>query len=277
LLEVASADTPGWRVRVVPNRFAAVDAPGADEPPEDPRVRPAGGVHEVIIETPHHDAELCLMDEPQIVAVATAYRDRCKSLIGRPAIEAVVLFRNRGRDSGASLGHPHAQALALTFTPPMQRVLIDEGARRFQRDGCCATCMEIEFELAARVRIIEETPGFVALVPFAPEHPGEVWIAPRRHQSSLAELDDHQLAPFAALLRRTLLRLRLAYDEPSYNFAFDGADRAHMGAPFVHWRLRIVPKLAEFGGFELGAGIAINPSSPEADAARLRAADGGEA
>ena len=29
------------------------------------------------------------------------------------------------------------------------------------------------------------------------------------------------------------------------------------------------------GGFELGAGIAINPSSPESDAARLRATDGG--
>ena len=77
---------------------------------------------------------------------------------------------------------------------------------------------------------------------------------------------------FGTLLRRTLARLRSALDDPPYNFVIDSADRQHLGSPHVHWRLRIAPKLAMSGGFELGSAMAINPSSPEQDAAVLRVA-----
>jgi len=39
----------------------------------------------------------------------------------------------------------------------------------------------------------------------------------------------------------------------------------------VHWRLRIVPDLVTWGGFEVGTGMAINPSCPEQDAEELGA------
>ena len=61
------------------------------------------------------------------------------------------------------------------------------------------------------------------------------------------------------------------FDDPPYNFIIESAGRAALGAPHVHWRLRIMPELVTAGGFEIGTGMAINPSSPEQDAEALRA------
>src|ERR1700754_100417 len=43
------ADGPGWRIRVVPNKFSFVSAPGDGM---------AGGQHEVVIESQRHDWDL---------------------------------------------------------------------------------------------------------------------------------------------------------------------------------------------------------------------------
>lgn len=272
LAQVDSADPPGWRVRVVPNKYPAVAAPGASGEVEAARARPAGGLHEVIIESPRHDDDLAIMDDAQLEAVVGVYRERCRRLMRREGIQAVVLFRNHGPLSGASLVHAHAQVLALDVTPPLTQALIGTGRARHAADGRCPTCEEIAAELAARVRVVEETADYVVLCPFAAERPYETWIAPKAHAASFTGLEDAHLGQFAHLLGRTLRRLKHALGDPTYNFAMDGADRAHLGSPFVHWRLRIAPKLAEYGGFELGSGMVINPSSPEADAASLRAA-----
>ena len=109
------------------------------------------------------------------------------------------------------------------------------------------------------------------IVPFAAERPCQTWIIPKQHQASFIELDDSECS-VARLLRRTLFRLRRVHDDPPYNFVIDSASRVDLRASYVHWRLRIVPDLAMLGGFELGAGTAINPSRPEDDAAVLRAA-----
>jgi UDPglucose--hexose-1-phosphate uridylyltransferase len=113
------------------------------------------------------------------------------------------------------------------------------------------------------------------MVPFAAEHPSEVWIVPKQHQASFVDTNEDQRRELARLLRRTLSRLRQARDDPPYNFVIDSAARPHLHTPFVHWRLRIAPDLATWGGFELGAGTPVNTSRPEEDAAILRTAVGG--
>jgi galactose-1-phosphate uridylyltransferase len=52
----------------------------------------------------------------------------------------------------------------------------------------------------------------------------------------------------------------------------DSAPKNDLSAPHWHWKLRLVPDVAIWGGFELGTGLPINPSSPEDDAALLRSA-----
>ena len=271
------AGAPSWTVRVVPNKFPALhtDATTGAESADLHRVLPGYGFHEVIVESPRHDADLASMTDPEIEAVVLAYRDRSRHLLQQPGIAAVVLFRNRGPQGGATLSHPHAQAVALGLVPPTLGSLVECGQRYYDAHGRCATCDEIEIERTASVRIVEETAGFLAIVPFAASSPGETWIVPKRHQAAFVDIGGPDLREFAHLLRRTLGRVRRAHDDPPYNFVIDSAGLDHIGAAHVHWRLRIVPHLVTEGGFELGAGMAINPSSPEDDAAGLRAAGNG--
>src|SRR6187455_382104 len=55
----------GWRVRVVPNKYAAVDralSPSPESSAQDPlsREMPGFGIHDVVIESPDHRTPLAL-------------------------------------------------------------------------------------------------------------------------------------------------------------------------------------------------------------------------
>ena len=265
---------PLWATRVVPNKYPALQPDGgvATQAALANGARQGFGYHEVIIESPRHNADLASMSDAELIDVVLAYRDRSRHLMTQPGVEAAVLFRNRGPLGGASLVHPHAQVVALGLTPPVVATLADRGHMHYRARGRCITCDEIESERQAEVRVVEETSNFLAYVPFAAGRPGETHIVPKRHQPSFTNIGESDLHAFARLLRRSLVRLQQAFDDTPYNFVIDSADRGHLDAPYFHWRLRILPQLATWGGFELGCGIAINPSLPEDDAARLRAA-----
>jgi UDPglucose--hexose-1-phosphate uridylyltransferase len=274
LAETPASTPPGWQVRVVPNKYPALaqDAPSGPTV-SAPHVATAGyGAHEVVIEHPRHDADLTTLDDAETRAMVRCYHERFTHLAGLARIETVVLFRNHGAASGSSLPHPHAQLIALPLITPKLRALADWGRQRYDEHGRCVTCSELALEASAGDRVVDETPHFVSLVPFAAERPGEIWIVPKRHQSSFAECAAQELDDFGPVLRQALRRLKATYGNLSYNFVVDSAGHASLGAPYLHWRLRILPNLVTWGGFELGTGIPINPSSPEHDAATLRAA-----
>ncbi len=277
VVETRIDHAPGWCIRVVPNKFPAlrVSETGVSKTTEGGdrhAVAEGYGFHEVIIESPRHNADLVAMTDFEIEAAVSMYRDRSEQLLKRPGIEAVVLFRNHGRRGGGSQPHPHAQVIALGFVPPGLNSLADWGHRYYADKGRCATCDEILIECDDKSRVIENGKDFVVLVPFAAEHPCEIWIVPKRHQASFIELNESQCRELAFLLRRSLHRLLRARKDPPYNFVIESAARAQLQSASLHWRLRIAPDLTTWGGFELGAGMAINPSMPEDDAALLRAA-----
>lgn len=272
LAEIASPEPPGWRVRVVPNKYPIVQpgAAPAQAGAQPHRTLPSFGHHEVVIESPRHDADPASISVEDFGAAVTLFHRRFIDLLARPGIETVVMFRNHGPAGGASLRHPHSQLVALGMVPPLLRSMIDWADQCFAESGRCVTCEEINIERADGSRIVEETPFFVAFAPFAASVPFEVWLVPRRHQASFSELEESECADFARLLRRTLQRIKSVHDDPPYNFVVDSFDAASNHAS-VHWRLRIAPDLVTWGGFELGAGVPINPSSPEKDAEALRA------
>jgi UDPglucose--hexose-1-phosphate uridylyltransferase len=275
LAETSANEAPGWSLRVVPNKYPALASHAPPVAHTEHLAHPGRGIHEVIIESPRHDADAAAMSAVELCAVVEVYRARSRHLMAQEGVAAAVLFRNRGRDAGASLAHPHAQIVALDIVPPRLAGLSDWGRRYHGQHGCCALCDEIAIERKLGLRIVDETDGFVALVPFAAEHPFETWIAPKQHQPSFAALADEALAEFAGLLGRSLRRQQAALGSPAYNFAVDSAPSAENHAPYWHWKIRLVPEVAIWGGFELGGGLPINPSSPEDNARRLRAADAG--
>jgi UDPglucose--hexose-1-phosphate uridylyltransferase len=272
IAETPADGAPGWTVRVVPNKFPALQPERKTPICSDHQARAGYGFHEVVIESPRHDAGLATMSAAELNTVVSAYRQRSKMLCEQPGIEAVILFRNQGSRAGASLLHPHAQVIALDLVPPRLNAMIDWGQRYYQKQGRCAICDELDIERRNGKRVIDENAHFLATVPFAAEHPFELWIVPKQHQASFTALGDAELRGFSEILGDSLRRLTVALADPPYNFVIDSAPRREIAAPHIHWRLRIVPDIATWGGFELGSGLPINPSSPEDDAALLRAA-----
>jgi len=263
---------PGWWVRVVPNKFPALGIEG------DLNKTGFGmydwmngvGAHEVIIETPEHDRQLSFLENRQIEDVLWAYRARYLDLKKDPRLKYILVFRNYGKVAGASLSHPHSQLVA---TPIIPGVVANElqGARRYAeyRDRC-VFCDIVRQEQDEEKRLVTENEHFVVFEPYASRTPFETWIVPKRHASSFAAISAEEQTSFAGILGETLRRLHICLDDPPYNYNIHTAPCDNDADAEFHWHLSISPRLTIAAGFEMGTGIYINVTPPEAAAEYLR-------
>ncbi|MCX6561734.1 MAG: galactose-1-phosphate uridylyltransferase [Candidatus Aminicenantes bacterium] len=269
-------DRPGWRVRVVPNKYPAVgpEAAPAGGPIEFGERQPGVGAHEVVIETPHHDLELIDLPDEDAAAAWRMIRGRVRALEAEGGHPYVQVFKNRGREAGASRRHPHTQIAALPILPPR---LAEEAAMFADwaaRHGDCLLCRLLAAEIDDGRRVIHWNRAFAALAPFGSCFPYEVRLVPLAHAGSFADLPDGDLMDLAESLRRVLGLARRLFQNPAYNLVLYQAPMGKPGAgretPFFHWHLDFLPILVTTAGFEWGTGIHINPVSPEEAAARFR-------
>ena len=260
-----------WRVRVVPNMYAALSGDGIAVRSGQPMFRemPGIGSHEVVIETPRHDGRLDEMSEDEVATVIWVWRERYRALIDRYDVRAVVVFKNFGALAGTSLTHSHSQIVATpVFLPRLLRRL-DVATRYYDEHGVCVYDQLIEAETLAGARMVTDHGGFVAFEPWAAQTPFETWIAPRFHQGSFGSLDDGGLRGLAGILIRTLTALRRACGDPDYNLVMYSAPTHGGHAEEVfHWHLKVIPRVSTQAGFEMGSAMAINTVAPE-DAAEL--------
>ncbi|MEM7474623.1 MAG: DUF4921 family protein [Planctomycetota bacterium] len=284
---VASYSAPGddsWAVRVVPNKFPAVSAadPGLSfvpkaAPEADERIdlfqrRELCGAHEVVIECPTHLSSLSQLDRQAVQLVFKAYRDRLYHWLHKEECEYAVLFKNVGQDAGASLAHSHSQLIATNHLPNKVSRTIDRMRLFEEKESTCLHCRMLKDELENEVRIVEQTPDFVAFCPFASRIPFLQTIVPRRHQAHFELLDDFGLEQLSWLSHRLIRRLENLHPESSYNFVIHTAPSSVRDASFYHWRMELFPRLTKLAGFEWGSDCFINPITPEDAARRIRAA-----
>ena len=271
------ANGPGWRVRVVPNRYPAVraDAGSSEGDPRSGRSTlfestPGIGVHEVVIESPRHRATLCGESDAQMGDVLRTYRERFLAIARAGRYPHALLFKNSGRSAGASQEHVHSQIVALPFPP----ALIEEGLRGAERylktHARCVLCDSIEEECGDGRRVIARTNEWIAWCPWASRFPLEAWIAPIDHRSRYEEESNDRLGRLAGFVRHLLVRLAQMLPMPAYNYLLHTAplDGAEWGSS--HWRLELAPRTVGLAGFEIGAGMHINPLPPEEAARRWR-------
>src|SRR5262245_19001154 len=109
------ANGPGWDLRVVPNKFPALQVEGSlDREGEGLFDRMTGiGAHEVIIESPEHQKSLATMSEPEIERVLWAFRERVVDLKQDRRFRYIIVFKNHVSAAGATLEHSHSQLIPL--------------------------------------------------------------------------------------------------------------------------------------------------------------------
>ena len=268
-------NSPGWKVRVVPNKFPALQIEGAlDRRGEGLYDKMNGvGAHEVVIEGPSHELDLADLPVEHLVEVLKAYRERMMDLHRDRRFRYVLIFKNHGAGAGATLEHTHTQLIA---TPIIPKILMEEleGARRYHElKERCVFCDIIQQDTSDHNgrRVVVMNDRFLTIEPFAPRFPFETWILPRRHDSSFQVVqDDDEFRDLARILKDTLGRLNRALDRPPYNFVIHTAPVTEGELEYFHWHLEIMPVLTRVAGFEIGSGFYINPTPPEDAAQYLR-------
>lgn len=271
-------DTPGWLVRVVPNKYPAVGGDvgggggGGEGAQESERLisRPGVGTHEVVIESPLHDRALGWHDPEQAQLIVRVLRDRVRFHSSRADVGLVTPFYNHGRGSGASLLHPHFQIIAQGVVPGRVAAMVERARRYRQEQGRDVFEEWLAAEQADGRRVVEAGEHLVAVCPFASMTPYEVWVVPRLEQGRFEELSDERLGEFAQCLQRVSRRLGVLLGDPDYNIAWHTAPNDGRECDGFRWFLQMYPRLHPVGGFELSTDVYINTREPEAAAADLR-------
>lgn len=267
-------NSPGWQLRVVPNKFPALRIEGdLNREGEGIYDKMNGiGAHEVVIETPLHHESLATLPLVAVERVLLAYRERIIDLRRDRRLRYVMVFKNHGAAAGASLEHPHSQIIALPIIPTRVREEIEGAKGYFHYKDRCVFCDIIRQELRQKSRVITENRSFVSLAPFASRFPFETWILPKPHQPTFERAELDLFGEAAEILSDTLWRLKQVLDDPPYNYILHTSSSPEQDQDYYHWHIEIMPKLTKVAGFEWGTGFYINPTPPEEAAAYLREA-----
>jgi UDPglucose--hexose-1-phosphate uridylyltransferase len=265
-------DEPGWRVRVVPNKFPVLGIEGDLNRQGEGMYDKMNGVgaHEIIIETPQHAMTLGEMAEHQIEEVLWAFKDRVNDLKRDRRFRYIILFRNYGEAAGATLEHPHSQLIALPVIPTRVKEEVDGAKLFYEMKERCIYCDIVQQETASGIRMVTETERFAVLEPYAPRFPFETWIIPKQHQSHYEDSDAPTLKDMAWVLRSTMRKIEKVLERPAHNFIVHSAPVQDPALPHYHWHMEVIPKLTKVAGFEWGTGFYINPTPPEESARFLR-------
>jgi UDPglucose--hexose-1-phosphate uridylyltransferase len=262
------ADGPGWRVRVVPNRYPALHpaspAPATQDSPDLFTAVAAAGAHEVIVNAPDCVGALAELDADQVGLALEVWRAR---MLHHHRAACVHVIVNERREAGASLAHTHAQLFALDFVPAQiarERERAAAYATRTMGQSLLADLLQEEVRRRDRIVAIDDEAVLIA--PYASELPYQLMLIPRRPRARF----EAEGPSGANLLHDGLRRLtRRLGASPPLNIWVRTAPR---GSDHFCWRIDIVPRLSQVAGLELGAGVGLNTLAPEQAAAELREA-----
>lgn len=266
------ANSPGWSLRVVPNKFPALVTQGEPNRTADGIYEKMNGLgaHEIIIETANHDADALTLSVDDYRHILIAYRQRINALQQDSRLRYIAVFKNYGERAGSTLEHPHSQIIALPVVP--KRALEElEGAQAYYRQkGRCVFCDIVAQERAEGRRVAVENELFLALAPYASRFPFEICILPKQHAASFEDAGKQEIDALADILSLTMKKMAVALDSPPYNYMLHSSPLHTEVHAFYHWHIEIIPRLVRVAGFEWGTGFYMNPTPPEQAAEYLR-------
>lgn len=275
----SQSNKPGWFLRVISNKYPALTIEGSlSREPKGLYDKMDGiGAHEVIIETPDHARDLADLSVEEVRNVLWAFRERTLDLQKDRRFKYILVFKNHGEAAGASLEHSHSQLIATPIIP--QRVIEEiNGARKYYDfKERCIFCDILRQELAEKERIVRDYGDFITYAPYAAKFPFEVWLMPKQHIAHMVDISTDSYHYLAEALKDTLNRVRMALNNPAFNFIIHSAPVGSEFDEIYHWHIEVIPKITRVAGFEWGSGFYINPTRPEDAASFMRDIDSSKA
>ncbi len=263
-----------WQLRVIPNKYKALDHAPVYSQKDFYHSRSGYGDHEVIVTRKHN--EPVAMQSAQLIALSLQnFKDRIIALSKDEKTAYVQIFHNHGRDSGASLAHPHYQILSTPMVPPHIHAEISGAYHYHKHHNSCVYCDIMKEESRAKERLVYEDEHFMVISAYASRSPFETWILPKRHSARYEDISEKEITHLAHALKRVLGALYTKLSDPPLNFYIHTMpvkkDRHTMQEEgSYHWHLTVFPRLTIWAGFEYSTGIPVNPMPPEETAKFLR-------
>ena len=238
------------------------------------------GVHEVVIETPEHIANMADLDAQQIKLVFHAYAARMKALEEDPRLQYVLAYKNYGWVAGSRrIGHSRSQIVGTPVNPLRVKEKLNGAKKYFDYHDRCIYCDLIHQEQEQKKRVVLESEAFIAVTPFAARFLFELLVIPKKHDCDFAQGILGREDDLAGFLKELLLRIKTGLNDPAYNFVIqtspfrrekDKKTKWKTIEDDYHWHIEIMPRLTRIAGFEKGTGFYICSIPPEDTAEYLR-------
>lgn len=236
------------------------------------------GVCRVGCFSPRHDLTIARMSVDDIKLVVDLWVDQYQELGALPFINWVQIFENRGALMGASNPHPHCQIWAIQSTPNEARKESFAQSEYHAANNKCLLCDYLAIEAKSGERLVYETDGFYALVPFWAVWPFEVMVISKQHITGLDGLSDIERTALADILKRIttnydgLFQVSFPYTMGFHQRPTDGETHPewHLHAHYYPPLLRSATIRKFMVGFEL-LGMPQRDITAEEAASRLRA------
>jgi UDPglucose--hexose-1-phosphate uridylyltransferase len=273
---------PDWQVRVVPHIRPLYRIEG------DAQRRAEGiydkmrslGAHEIIVESPDHEASISSQSDENVAQVLRAAVSRIADLKKDRRFRYVTFFRNYGERAGQTLEHPHSQITATPFIPRRLVYELRSSLRYFEMKERCLLCDVVKQELSQQARTVEWDDSFAAFCPFASRVPYETWILPVNHHYAFEEdlaTWEAQLH-FARFLKSILGRLTavvpayhlVLHTSPNIRAKYEKTGNWQSLESDFHWHFEILPvNPPNFRSYSVKE-VYYNSLPPEAAAQELR-------
>ncbi len=275
------ANEKGWKTRVVPNLYKAVQIEAPYEHHYGMFEHWDGfGAHEVLIDTAEHYTSMTQWSEQNVVDWLTTLRLRVTDLRGDSRIASLSLFKNEGVEAGGTQPHSHTQIIGLPIVPKSKKEQYERLYEHYKHNQNSLIELLVQEELGAdENRIITSNGDFTAFCPYASSHPFEIMISSQKALGEIDSLSDDSLKELAPLLLSVLNKLKKQLNCLDFNLVLStpplqveslGHELLATMNEASRFYVRIIPRIYKYGGFEQDMEIFINPVAPELAAKLLR-------
>lgn len=258
-------NTDEWDLRIIPNNKPILQIEGdLNRRAEGMYDKMEGiGAHEIIIETPDHNANINNIAPSYYENIFKASIARIKDLRNDTRLAYILIFKNSGISAGAAYEHPHSQLIAMPIVPRRVKEEIDGSKKYFSYKERCVYCDIISHEISNKSRVIIENEHFVAICPYASRYPFETWILPKKHNSDFDSISNYELTSFSEITYKVFSKINKVLDDADYSLLIHTSPLKESSLEHFHWHMEIIPKLTKISGFEWGTGLYVNPVKPE--------------
>lgn len=257
-------DTSGWIIRVVPNKFPALSLENNNFLKNEIFYENLNGygIHEVVINSNRHVKFISELKETEIKLMLDVFAERIIQIKKNKKIKYISIFLNQGGKAGATIEHSHSQIIALPLLPEIIKKENNFLKKYYRDKKTCYICDLINVELKDKIRIIHKDDLFLITPLFYSCYFFEVDFIPLRHMSNFEDINSIEKEALAKYIKK-ISEFFLEKFGSDMNMFIKTQPIYENNKDYYHWTLKILPRIHNFGGFELSTQMNINTSFPE--------------